>query len=104
MSNVYSARLLGWAAEESPPAYVCPAGLITVVRDADVYSAGGSLINFQLAINTIAKFWAGQFTEESLAQFAQWRGRQIVLPGEALVFSSDGPTDGVISGYQLPLP
>lgn len=62
------------------------------------------MINYQLAINTVAKFWAGQFTEESIAQVAQWRGRQVVMPGEFLVFSSDGALDGLISGYQLSLP
>lgn len=71
------------------------------MRDADVYSGGGAMINFQLAINDVAKFWAGQFTVESLPQVAQWRGRQILNAGEFLVFSADGALDGAVSGYLL---
>lgn len=101
MASVYSTRFLAWAADESPPAYVVPAGYVAVVRDADVWSGGGAMINYQLAVNTIAKFWAGQFTIIAEAQVAQWRGRQVLYPGEVLVFSSDGALDGMISGYLL---
>lgn len=104
MANVYSARLLAWEADESPPPYESPTGFLTVVRCVDVWSGGGAMINFQLAINELAKFWAGQFTIEAIAQVAQWRGHQVVYPGEFLVFSSDGALDGAISGYQLALP
>ena len=71
------------------------------MRDADIWSGGGAMINVQLAINGVAKFWAGQFTVESIAQVLQWRGRVVVMPGEFLVFTADGPVDGVISGYTL---
>ena len=104
MAALYSARLLGWADETSPPAYESPSGYLTIVRDVDVWSGGGSIINYQLQVNDLARFWAGQFTVLSLAQVAQWRGRQVILPGELLVFTSDGATDGLISGYQLSIP
>jgi hypothetical protein len=78
--------------------------MVCVVRDADVWSGGGAMVNFQLAVNAVAKFWAGQFTIESLAQVAQWRGRQVLNAGEYLVFSSDGALDGLISGYLLVSP
>lgn len=98
---VYSTRLLAWAADETPLPFQCPAGYTCVVRDADVWSGGGAMIDYQLGIDTIAKFWAGQFTVESIAQVAQWRGRVVMNPGEFLVFSSDGPLDGIVSGYLL---
>lgn len=98
---IYSTRLLAWAASESPPALTIPGGFVAVVRDIDVYSAGGAIINWVAGINTICKFAAGQFTIEALAQVAQWRGRQILNAGEVLYFESDGPTDGAISGYLL---
>ena len=104
MGAVYSTRFLAWAADESPPAYTVPDGYVAVVRDLDVWSGGGAMINWQLAVNEIAKFAAGQFTIESLAQTAQWRGRQVLNAGEFLVFSSDGALDGMISGYLLTLP
>lgn len=98
---VYSTRFLAWASEEEPPSYTVPDGQIAVVRDLDVWSGGGAMINWELAVNTVAKFAAGQFTVESVAQVAQWRGRQVLYAGESLVFSSDGPTDGMVSGYLL---
>ena len=101
MTTVYSTRFLAWEADESPAPYSPPAGTIAVVRDADVWSGGGAMINYQLSINGLAKFWAGQFTIIAQAQVAQWRGRQIVYPGEFLVFASDGALDGMISGYLL---
>lgn len=101
---VYSTRLLAWAADETPAPFEVPTGYTCVVRDADVWSGGGAMINFQLAVNTIAKFWATQFTVESIAQSAQWRGRQVLNAGEFLVASSDGPTDGMVSGYLLKNP
>lgn len=104
MANVYSTRFLGWASESTPPAYTVPAGYVVVVRDADIYSGGGSIIDWTLSVNGVARFAAGQFTVESIAQTAEWRGRQILNPGELLVFAADGATDGMVSGYLLPLP
>jgi hypothetical protein len=101
VANPYSTRLLAWSSSESPAPYIVPTGYLVVVRDLDVWSGGGAIINWQLAINAVAKFAAGSFTIEALAQTAQWRGRQIVYAGEALVFSSDGSTDGLVSGYLL---
>lgn len=104
MSNVYSTRFLAWAASESPPAFTVPMGYVAVVRDADIYSGGGALTNWVLSVNLVAHFAAGQFTIEALAQTAQWRGRQVLNPGEFLVFAADGSTDGMVSGYLLALP
>lgn len=104
MANVYSIRLLAWSSSATPPPYEVPAGYRVIVRDADVWSGGGAITNWQLAVNDVAKFAAGQFTVESVAQVAQWRGRQVVEAGEFLVFSSDNATDGLVSGYLLTLP
>lgn len=101
MAVPYSHRFLAWAASETPPSFVVPTGYVAIVRDLDVWSGGGAMINWQLAVNGIAKFAAGQFTVESLAQVATWRGRQVINAGEQLVFQSDGPTDGLVSGYLL---
>jgi len=104
VANVYSQRFLAWAADESPPPFEVPTGYVAVVRDADIYSGGGAIINWVLSVNTIAHFAAGEFTIEAVAQTAQWRGRQVLNPGEFLVFASDGATDGMVSGYLLSLP
>lgn len=104
MANVYSTRFVAWAASMLPPAFEVPAGYVAIVRDIDVWSGGGAMINWQVEVIEGAKFAAGQFTIESIAQTAQWRGRQVLEPGEFLEFQSDGPTDGLISGYLLGLP
>lgn len=104
MSNVYSTRLMGWAAETIPPLFEVPTGYVCVVRDIDVLSHGGALINWVVSVNGVADFAAGQFTILALNQTAEWRGRQVLNAGEQLVFESDGPTDGLISGYLLTLP
>lgn len=78
-----------------------PEGQTVIVRDLDVWSGGGAMINWEFGINGICKLAAGQFTVESIAQVGTWRGRQILNAGEELFFQSDGPTDGAISGYLL---
>lgn len=98
---IYSTRFLAWQASSLVPAYTVPAGYVAVVRDCDVYSGGGSLIDFELSVNGVAKFWAGQFTIESIPQWQGWRGRQVLFPGEELFFQSQYPTDGLCSGYLL---
>jgi len=104
MANVYSTRFLAWAASEIPPVYVVPSGYVAIVRDLDVYSFGGEMTNWKFGINGVCWFAAGQFTIEALAQTGQWRGRQVVQAGEEILFESDGPTDGIASGYLLGLP
>lgn len=101
MGFLYSHRFMAWAAEESPPAYIVAAGYVAIIRDLDVTSGGGSIINWDFGVNDVCKLGGGQFTEESVFQQAQWRGRQLVQAGEAIFFASDGPTDGAISGYLL---
>lgn len=101
---IYSTRFLAFAADGTPAPYTVPTGFVAVVRDADIWSGGGAMINFQLSINAVAKFWAGQFTVESIAQVAQWRGRVVVNEGEDLVFAADGVVDGVVGGYLLTAP
>lgn len=104
MANVYSTRFLAWAAETIPPGYIVPTGYVAVVRDVDVVSGGGAMINWVWGINDVAKIGGGQFTIEALNQFQAWRGRVVVEPGELIYFDGDGPTDGTICGYLLALP
>lgn len=101
---VYSTRFLAWAAETIPPGYIVPDGYVAIVRDVDVVSGGGAMINWLWGINGVCKIGGGQFTIEALNQFQQWRGRQVVQAGELIYMEGDGPTDGEISGYLLLLP
>jgi hypothetical protein len=101
MANPYSTRFLAWEATTSPAPYTVPTGFIVVMRDIDVVSGGGAIINWIAGINGLCKLAGGQFTIEALNQFQTWRGRQVVYPGEIIYFLGDGPTDGAISGYLL---
>jgi hypothetical protein len=80
---------------------VVPAGFVVVVRNIDVSSGGGAIINWEASINAVARFAGGQFTIEALNQFATWRGHCVLNAGEALVVSADGPIDGAVTGYLL---
>jgi hypothetical protein len=101
MANPYSHRFLAWAASMTPPAYIVPTGYIAIIRDADIWSGGGSIINWTLSVNGVAKIAGGAFTVISEQQVATFRGRQVVQAGEQIVFASDGATDGMVSGYLL---
>jgi hypothetical protein len=98
---VYSHRFMAWAAQTFPTPYVVPSGYVAVVRDIDIWSGGGAIIQWTVAINTIARFVGGAFTVTSVQQVAQWRGRQILNAGEELTFAATGALDGAISGYLL---
>lgn len=102
--QVYSTRFTAWAAEEFPDTYTVPTGFLAIVRDVDVSSGGGAMINWVWGINGICKVGGGQFTIEALNQFQQWRGRVCVQAGEVIYAEADGSTDGQISGYLLTLP
>lgn len=95
---------MAWAAETFPTPYVVPSGYRAVVRDIDVWSGGGAIIQFTVSVNAIARFYGGEFNVESVQQVMQWRGRQILQPGEELTFAATGALDGMISGYLLTLP
>lgn len=101
MATPYSQRFMAWAASELPAPYTVGPGYVAVIRDIDVVSGGGAIINWVAGINGVCKLAVGQFTIEALNQELQWRGRQVVYPGEEIYFESDGPTDGAISGYLL---
>jgi hypothetical protein len=78
---VYSTRFAAWAASEFAPGFVVPTGYIAVVRDVDVNSGGGAMINWVWGVNGVCKIGGGQFTIEALNQFNAWRGRCVVQPG-----------------------
>lgn len=101
---VYSIRFMAWAATETPTPYTVPAGYVAVVRDVDAVSGGGAIINWLWGINGECKIGGGQFTVEALNQFQQWRGRQVLNPGETIYVAADGAIDGAVSGYLLVIP
>jgi hypothetical protein len=85
----------------APPTYTVPEGQVAVVRDVDVSTIGGAIVNWKWGVGGVQALAGGQFTIEALGQFQPWRGRQVVLAGEFIYFESDGATDGAICGYLL---
>jgi hypothetical protein len=84
--------------------YIVPDGYAAIVRDVDVSSAGDENTNWGLAVVGGATFAGGSFTSIGAAQYQQWRGRQVVNPGETLVAFADGSRSIMVSGYLLTLP
>jgi hypothetical protein len=72
-----------------------------VIRDVDVYMGGGAHGTFFLQGESGQAIWRKDWdaTNEDTAQ--QWRGRQVIGPGQAFACSSDQPADITISGYLL---
>lgn len=101
MSSPYSTRFLSWESATSPEPYTVPTGFVVIVRDVDVSSGGGAMINWVWGVGGTQKLGGGQFTIEALNQFQTWRGRQVVNAGEFVYFASDGATDGALCGYLL---
>jgi hypothetical protein len=101
VSYVYSTQFIAWSDETNPPAFEVPTGYVLVLRDIDVVSGGGSIINWEAGATPGSKIAGGQFTVESIIQHQQWRGRQVFNAGEFIYFASDGATDGRVSGYLL---
>jgi hypothetical protein len=97
----YSTRLLAWQSTATPTPFTVPTGYVCVVRDLDIWSGGGSIINWTLAVDRVCKLAGGAFTVISEQQVATWRGRQVVPEGEIIEVLLDGATDGAVSGYLL---
>jgi hypothetical protein len=101
---VYSQRLLHGAFTASVSATV-PAGFCWVVRDADVYWIGAAAADVaQLVVNGIAAIalFNGPANQP---QVFPWRGRQVLNPGDQLLFTAGTVNWQVlVSGYALTLP
>lgn len=103
--SVYSVQLL-CVAPLLPATFVeCPSGVKIVLRDIDVREESGGAPT-TLLVNGPAggSFWAAQRTTAGELGFFQWRGRQVVNPGESVEFIPLSGTWSVwASGYELTL-
>lgn len=79
-----------------------PAGEVHVIRDVDVYgNAGvGGAINFWLTGESGQTIWYKNWSP-SQQSAEQWRGRQVIGPGQSWGFHCDAPLDVTVSGYVL---
>jgi hypothetical protein len=78
-----------------------PAGHRWVVRDIDVYaSTGASAMTGFAEINGVAFAFikVSGFSQDGV----QWRGRQVLMPGDVLTLNPAGQaSDWCVSGYDL---
>lgn len=102
--NVYSTRLLAEAGFTGSAAFEVPSGQVLVVRDIDAVVYTGAGYTIQAGIGGITNFWAVTTGVVAVTQSIQWRGRQVLNPGEQLVIATDAAADFVASGYLLSLP
>jgi hypothetical protein len=82
---------------------VVPEGFVWVLRSLDVVN--GSPLNFVALKGSVGQLiWVNSFATPVGFDYASWRGRQVVQPGEVLSVQSTAPADVTLSGYQLSLP
>lgn len=105
MAAVYSTRFLAGSLPTSDPLeYTCPEGMVAVVVDisAAAVSSGAAV---QALLNGIP-FWYETFdgAAPGVSSSRQWRGREVLQPGDIL--SVQGTVGGgvVASGYLLTSP
>lgn len=112
MSRPYSVSMLRRTGLTDPTEATVPNNKRWVVTDADVYWGGGvSLPSTQLGIAGQLTWWIAQVDPNEAQVLSgdtwqsrswQWRGRQVLYAGEAIMVSSNGVAiDVAVSGYEL---
>lgn len=102
----YSARLCAvHISGSSPGLYTSPAGIVTVVRDLEVYNSSGTAIPglvLDLEGPGLAGILAWVLNVPAQGS-AQWQGRSVMNPGDAFgaVVAGTIGCSIVVSGYQL---
>lgn len=80
---------------------VFPAGLTAVLRDLDVYNGSGGTASVFLRGSDNQAIFANRWDLGAAAGVAQWRGRQVIRPGESASIVTSLPMDVTLSGYLL---
>lgn len=104
---VYSSRFIQQVGLDSSASFAVPSGFIAVVRDLDAYcnaTIGFANLFMEGAIGQTIAWHSWEVTTQD--QF-QWRGRQVLEPGETLTVVADTGVgvgiDVTVSGYLLTL-
>lgn len=106
MSSVYSSNLFELATFSGSSSLVVAADQVLVLRDVDVFSGVliGTEFEFFLRGGASQVIWYLVSNGEA-ATVAQWRGRQVIGPGQELTVDvTSGFGDVTASGYLLSLP
>jgi hypothetical protein len=101
MAGVYSCQYVAIQGLDSTLVQACPAGVVVVIRDIDVYCAAalGGDFRFIGNNNQTIDYWSAEAGDAGHTH--QWRGRQVFNPGNAFSVSTTVPMDVTVSGYLL---
>lgn len=105
-TNAYSHNLLQQQGLNGTASVTAGPNEVLVIRDVDVYwgggvSAGVSVRLIGAAGQTIWEVHVNPSTPPYDSQTWQWRGRQVIKPGESFQLVSNMPVDVTVSGYSL---
>ena len=103
---VYSTQFIALGGVTRVQIYVVPDGFRGVLRDVDVACVTGDVDErlFYLFCPSPNLMWTAT-APSSTPFFAQWRGRQVLNPGDRITFDPQvGAWDVAASGYLLELP
>lgn len=104
--RVYSLRIFVAQSLTASSVQHVPDGVLYVIRDIDVFCRSGGAGDALYVLGSNAQvLWIATFARLGVSNTGQWRGRQVLYPGEPLTFTPDpGTWDVTASGYQLSLP
>lgn len=104
--SVYSHRIYAEAGLNGSYVYTVPAGYVLVLRDIDAY-ANVTLASREIHVLGSAGqtiWWHAWNSTSNAQETAQWRGRQVLIAGETLTFTTSDLIDITASGYLLATP
>ncbi len=104
MAPVYSVQLAAIVGLDGPATFTVPDGFVWVLRDVDVWYVGFLTNVVHLLGSAGQTIWGNAFAGAEQPQYASWRGRQVLNPGQTFGLSSSSATDFTVSGYSLTLP
>jgi hypothetical protein len=102
--STYSSRLyLGPLPTTQGVLYTCPTGVVTVVKDVELYQWSGGALFLYIAVKSgpAVGTFAGSQVPSSTSSY-QWQGRVVLNAGDELLgLSPTANNQCIISGYQL---
>lgn len=101
---LYSYQFLAALGLNGSLPYTVPGDVRAVLRDLDAYYNGLVEASIHLEGSLGQTIWYNGFSAGGNPQYASWRGRQVLDPGDTLTVTTDQAIDVTISGYLLSLP
>lgn len=103
-SQVYSTQFAAVRGLNGTLVVTFPATYVVVLRDLDVYNGAGGVASAFLRGSAGQAIWAHHWQVGDSASLEEWRGRQVLQPGETAEIVTDVAMDVSLSGYLLTPP